>query len=122
WSDQEWQGIRPEEAIIYEMHVGTYTREGTWDALIEQLPDISDLGVTVLEIMPVSECPGDRNWGYDGVYHFAPASYYGRPDDMRRFVDAAHQSGIAVILDVVYNHFGPEGNYTARYSPYYLSS
>lgn len=122
WTDHEWRGIPANEAIIYEMHVGTYTQEGTWDALIEQLPAIKELGVTVLEIMPVSECPGDRNWGYDGVYHFAPASYYGRPDDMRRFVDAAHGHGLAVILDVVYNHFGPEGNYTGRYSPYYLSN
>lgn len=121
WTDQDWRGIPAEEAIIYELHVGTYTQAGTWEALIEQLPEIKDLGVTVLEIMPVSECPGDRNWGYDGVYHFAPASYYGRQDDMRRFVDAAHQHGLAVILDVVYNHFGPEGNYTGRYSPYYLS-
>lgn len=121
WSDQKWQGVSAAEAIIYELHVGTYTPEGTWSALIEQLPAIKNLGVTVLEVMPVSECPGNRNWGYDGVYHFAPASYYGSPDDMRRFVDAAHQHGLAVILDVVYNHFGPEGNYTGRYSPYYLS-
>lgn len=121
WTDENWQGVPADNAIIYELHVGTYTPEGTWDALIAQLPEISDLGVTVLEIMPVSECPGNRNWGYDGVYHFAPASYYGRPDEMRRFVDAAHQHGLAVILDVVYNHFGPEGNYTGRYSPYYLS-
>lgn len=121
WTDQVWSGIPAEEAIIYELHVGTFTPEGTWDALTAQLPELKALGVTVLEIMPVAECPGDRNWGYDGVYHFAPASYYGRPDDMRRFIDTAHQHGLAVILDVVYNHFGPEGNYTGRYSPYYLS-
>lgn len=122
WTDQDWRGVPAEKAIIYEIHVGTYTPEGTWEALTRQLPAIRDLGVTVVEIMPVSEFPGDRNWGYDGVYHFAPAHPYGRPDDMRRFVDAAHQHGIAVILDVVYNHFGPEGNYTGRYSPYYLSA
>src|SRR5690606_24714614 len=111
WTDQDWRGVPADKAIIYEIHVGTYTPEGTWEALTRQLPAIRDLGVTVVEIMPVSEFPGDRNWGYDGVYHFAPAHPYGRPDDMRRFVDAAHQHGIAVILDVVYNHFGPEGNY-----------
>lgn len=122
WTDQDWRGVPADKAIIYEIHVGTYTPEGTWEALTRQLPAIRDLGVTVVEIMPVSEFPGDRNWGYDGVYHFAPAHPYGRPDDMRRFVDAAHQHGIAVILDVVYNHFGPEGNYTGRYSPYYLSA
>ena len=121
WSDSGWNGLGAEDAIIYEIHVGTYTQRGTWDALIDELPAIKDLGVTVLEIMPVSESPGDRNWGYDGVYHFAPASYYGHPQDMRRFVDAAHSHGMAVILDVVYNHFGPEGNYTGRFSPYYLS-
>lgn len=121
WTDKGWRGISADEVIIYELHVGTYTQEGTWDALIEQIPAMQELGVTVLEIMPVSECPGNRNWGYDGVYHFAPASYYGRPKDMQRFVDSAHAHGLAVILDVVYNHFGPEGNYTARYSPYYLS-
>ncbi len=122
WADSNWQGISADRAIIYEVHVGTYTQEGTWGALIEQLPAIKDLGVTVIEIMPVSECPGNRNWGYDGVYHFAPASYYGPVDDMRRFVDAAHALGLAVILDVVYNHFGPEGNYTSRFSEHYLSA
>ena len=121
WNDSAWKGIPAQESIIYELHVGTYTQAGTWDALIGQLPELSDLGITVIEVMPVSETPGNRNWGYDGVYHFAPASYYGTPDDMRRFVDAAHEHGLAVILDVVYNHFGPEGNYTGRFSPYYLS-
>ncbi|MCO5226037.1 MAG: malto-oligosyltrehalose trehalohydrolase, partial [Thermomicrobiales bacterium] len=122
WTDQDWHGCRPEDAIVYELHVGTYTPEGTWDALIDQLPVIAEFGVTVLEIMPVAQCPGNRNWGYDGVDHFAPANSYGRPDDMRRFVDIAHRHGLAVILDVVYNHFGPEGNYTGRYSSYYLSA
>ena len=122
WSDGDWQGVTAERAIIYELHVGTYTQQGTWAALIDELPAIKDLGVTVIEVMPVSECPGKRNWGYDGVNHFAPASYYGPIDDMRRFVDTAHQLGLAVILDVVYNHFGPEGNYTGRYSEHYLSA
>ena len=121
WSDAGWRGVAPDDAIIYELHVGTYTEAGTWEALIAELPELQRLGITVLEIMPVAEFPGRRNWGYDGVYHFAPASTYGTPDDMRRFVDAAHAHNLAVILDVVYNHFGPEGNYTGRYSPYYLS-
>lgn len=122
WSDSGWKGIAADEAIIYELHVGTYTQAGNWEALTQQLSAIKDLGVTVIELMPVSESPGNRNWGYDGVNHYAPASYYGSSDDMRRFIDSAHQHGVAVILDVVYNHFGPEGNYTGRYSPYYLST
>lgn len=121
WSDVEWLGLSANQAVIYEVHVGTCTPQGTWQALTDELPYLRDLGVTVLEIMPVSECPGNRNWGYDGVYHFAPASYYGTSDDMRRFVDTAHALGLAVILDVVYNHFGPEGNYSGRFSPWYLS-
>lgn len=121
WTDHDWRGIDRDDAIIYELHVGTMTPEGTFQALAEQLPELKALGVTVIELMPVIECPGNRNWGYDGVYHFAPASYYGGTDGLKRFVNAAHQHGLAVILDVVYNHFGPEGNYTGRYSPYYLS-
>ena len=121
WTDTAWRGITADKAIVYELHVGAYTSAGTWDALIGQLQALQDLGATVLEIMPVAQCPGTRNWGYDGVYHFAPANYYGTPDDMRRFVDAAHEHNLAVILDVVYNHFGPEGNYSGRYSPWYLS-
>lgn len=121
WNDSAWRGVLLDRSVIYELHVGTYTQPGTWAALIEQLPAIKDLGITVIEVMPVSETPGNRNWGYDGVYHFAPASYYGAPNEMRRFVDEAHTLGLAVILDVVYNHFGPEGNYTGRFSPYYLS-
>lgn len=121
WTDSAWHGITADRATIYEIHIGTYTPEGTFAAMVEQLPALKELGITVIEIMPVSECPGNRNWGYDGVYHFAPASYYGAADDLRRLVDTAHQLGLAVILDVVYNHFGPEGNYTGRFSPYYLS-
>ncbi len=121
WGDGEWTGMPADRAVIYELHVGTFTQEGTFAALTEQLPALRDLGITVIEVMPVSECPGNRNWGYDGVYHFAPASYYGEPDDLRRLVDTAHGLGMAVILDVVYNHFGPEGNYTGRFSSHYLS-
>jgi maltooligosyltrehalose trehalohydrolase len=111
WTDDDWRGRRMEELIIYELHVGTATAEGTFDALIERLPHLVDLGVTALELMPVGEFAGDRNWGYDGVYLFAPSQAYGGPDAMRRLIDAAHAHGLAVILDVVYNHFGPEGNY-----------
>jgi maltooligosyltrehalose trehalohydrolase len=111
WSDEGWAGIQPADLVIQEVHVGTATAQGTFDALIEHLPHFVDLGVSALEIMPVAEFPGMRNWGYDGVYLFAPARAYGGPDGLRRLVDAAHAHGLGVILDVVYNHFGPEGNY-----------
>jgi maltooligosyltrehalose trehalohydrolase len=111
WSDDDWPGIRREDLVILELHVGTATEQGTFDALIELLPYYADLGVTALELMPVAEFPGSRNWGYDGVSLFAPSSAYGGPDGLKRFVAAAHGQGLAVLLDVVYNHFGPEGNY-----------
>ena len=111
WTDGGWTGIVPEELIIYELHVGTFTSEGTFDALVEKLPDLKALGITALELMPISEFPGERNWGYDGVYLYAPSHAYGGPAGLRRLVDAAHREGLAVLLDVVYNHFGPEGNY-----------
>jgi maltooligosyltrehalose trehalohydrolase len=111
WSDGGWAGVQPADLVIHEVHVGTATDQGTFDALIEHLPHFVDLGVTALEIMPVAEFPGLRNWGYDAVYLFAPSRAYGGPDGLRRFVNAAHAHGLAVILDVVYNHFGPEGNY-----------
>jgi maltooligosyltrehalose trehalohydrolase len=111
WTDDGWRGRRMEELVIYELHVGTATAEGTFDALIRRLPHLVELGVTAIELMPAAEFAGDRNWGYDGVYLFAPSHAYGGPDAMRRFIDAAHAHGLAVILDVVYNHFGPEGNY-----------
>jgi maltooligosyltrehalose trehalohydrolase len=111
WSDAGWAGRPLEDLVIYELHIGTATTEGTFDALIPRLRDIADLGATAIEIMPVAEFPGARNWGYDGVYLFAPARAYGGADGLRRLVDAAHGHGLAVILDVVYNHFGPEGNY-----------
>jgi maltooligosyltrehalose trehalohydrolase len=121
WSDSVWQGIEPERRVIYEMHIGTFTKEGTWEAGIEQLPYLAELGITVLEVMPVAEFPGRFGWGYDGVNLFAPYHRYGRPDDFRRFVEAAHGQGMAVILDVVYNHLGPDGNYLPLFSPYYFS-
>jgi maltooligosyltrehalose trehalohydrolase len=116
WTDQDWAGRRLEELVIYEVHVGTATEQGTFDGLIGRLAQIVELGATAIEIMPLSEFPGHRNWGYDGTYLFAPSSAYGGPDGLRRLVDAAHGHGLAVILDVVYNHFGPEGNYLAPMS------
>jgi maltooligosyltrehalose trehalohydrolase len=121
WSDTQWPGVRLEGQVIYEMHLGTFTPEGTWKAAEEKLPYLKDTGITVLEIMPVAEFPGKYGWGYDGVQIFAPASIYGTPDDMRRFVDSAHHIGISVLLDVVYNHLGPDGNYLGKYSDDYFT-
>ena len=122
WRDHAWRGVRIEDAVIYEMHIGTFTREGTWAAAIRELPPLADLGITVLEVMPVSEFPGKFGWGYDGVHPYAPTRLYGTPDDFRRFVDEAHALGMGVILDVVYNHLGPDGNYLPSFSPYYFTT
>jgi maltooligosyltrehalose trehalohydrolase len=119
WSDAGWRGLRMADLIIYELHVGTFTTAGTFEAAIERLPYLIDLGVTALEIMPVAEFPGARNWGYDGVSLYAPQGSYGGPDGLRRLVDAAHRAGLAVLLDVVYNHLGPEGNYLGEFGPYF---
>jgi maltooligosyltrehalose trehalohydrolase len=113
-----WQGLPLADYILYELHVGTFTPEGTFDAIIPRLPVLKELGITAVELMPVAQFPGDRNWGYDGVYPFAVQSSYGGPEGLKRLVDACHQLGIAVVLDVVYNHFGPEGNYTGNFGPY----
>jgi len=121
WTDSNWQGCGRDGQILYEMHLGTFTKEGTWQAAIVKLPDLADLGVTVLEIMPVAEFPGRFGWGYDGVDLFAPTRLYGEPDDFRQFVDRAHSLGIGVILDVVYNHFGPDGNYLKEFAPAYFT-
>jgi maltooligosyltrehalose trehalohydrolase len=121
WTDTQWRGTRMHGQVVYELHIGTFTREGTFDAAAEKLEYLRDLGVTMLEIMPVAECPGRWNWGYDGVQLYAPYHVYGEPDALRRFVDRAHALGLAVILDVVYNHLGPDGNYLKCYSPYYFS-
>ncbi len=118
WQDQEWQGIPLPDLILYEIHVGTFTPEGTFAGVIERLPDLKALGINALEIMPVAQCPGERNWGYDGVYPFAVQQSFGGPEGLKALVNACHQEGIAVFLDVVYNHFGPEGNYTWAYAPY----
>ena len=119
WTDHNWKGIDLERSVFYELHVGTYTSEGTFDAVIQHLRELSAFGVTTVEVMPVAQFPGSRNWGYDGVYLFAPQNSYGGPDSLQRFVDAAHQHGLSVALDVVYNHLGPEGNYLSAYGPYF---
>jgi maltooligosyltrehalose trehalohydrolase len=116
WNDQHWGGIKRNGQVIYELHIGTFTRAGTWAAAQEELPELASLGITVIELMPVAEFPGQFGWGYDGVDLFAPTRLYGQPDDFRRFVDHAHAVGLGVILDVVYNHFGPDGNYLKHFS------
>jgi maltooligosyltrehalose trehalohydrolase len=122
WSDAKWRGVRLAGQVIYEMHIGTFTPEGTFDAAIAKLPYLRELGITMLEVMPVAQCPGRWNWGYDGVQLFAPYHMYGDHDALKRFVDRAHALGLAVILDVVYNHLGPDGNYLKCFTPHYFSS
>ena len=122
WSDQAWQGIKLAQQVIYELHIGTFTREGTWRSAIRELPALAELGITVLELMPVAEFAGSFGWGYDGVDLFAPTCIYGNPDDFRAFVDEAHRCGIGVLLDVVYNHVGPDGNYLQKFSESYFTS
>jgi maltooligosyltrehalose trehalohydrolase len=117
WKDADWTGRCWEECVIYELHVGAFTQQGTFLAAIERLDYLQELGITAIELMPVADFPGDRNWGYDGVLLFAPDSSYGRPEDLKALVDAAHARNIMVFLDVVYNHFGPDGNYLPAYSP-----
>lgn len=121
WSDQEWKGVRMPGQIIYEMHVGTFTREGTWKAAAKELAELARIGITVIEMMPVADFPGEFGWGYDGVDLFAPCRLYGSPDDLRGFIDQAHSLGLGVILDVVYNHLGPEGNYLRVFSEHYFT-
>ncbi|MBE9157387.1 malto-oligosyltrehalose trehalohydrolase [Nodosilinea sp. LEGE 06152] len=118
WGDAAWKNIPWSDYVIYEVHIGTFTAEGTFDAAIAQLADLKALGITAIEILPVAQFPGERNWGYDGVFPYATQNSYGGPEGLKRLVDACHQEGLAVILDVVYNHFGPEGNYTGNYGPY----
>jgi maltooligosyltrehalose trehalohydrolase len=120
WADTNWPGVKFKGQIIYEMHIGTFTKEGTWRAAAEQLPELARIGITMVEMMPVADFPGKFGWGYDGVNLFAPAHLYGTPDNLRAFIDRAHSLGLAVILDVVYNHFGPDGNYLAVFSDDYL--
>jgi len=119
WEDHWWAGLPLRDYLIYELHVGAYTPEGTFDAVIPHLDDLRALGVTALELMPVAQFPGTRNWGYDGVYPFAPQNSYGGPGGLKRLVNACHRAGMAVILDVVYNHLGPEGNYLSDFGSYF---
>lgn len=119
WQDSEWQGLEPSRMILYELHVGTFTPEGSFDAIIPRLKALADMGINTLELMPVAQFPGDRNWGYDGVYPFAVQGSYGGSQGLKWLVNSCHQLGMAVILDVVYNHLGPEGNYLWDYGPYF---
>ena len=119
WEDQIWEGIPLQTMIIYELHVGTFTPEGTLEAIIPRLQDMRFLGINTIEMMPVAQFPGERNWGYDGTYPFAVQNSYGGPDALKNFVNACHKQDIAVILDVVYNHLGPEGNYLEEFGPYF---
>ena len=121
WADDAWPGLRLADLAVYELHVGTFTPAGTFAGAAERLSYLADLGVTALELMPVADFPGGRNWGYDGVSLFAPARCYGRPDDLRRLVDAAHRAGLGVALDVVYNHFGADGAYHGAFTKSYFS-
>jgi len=120
WRDAAWRGLRWEEVVLYELHVGTFTCGGSYAGAQRALDELASLGVTAIELMPLAECPGARNWGYDGTHAFAPESSYGRPEELKELVEAAHQRGIAVFVDVVYNHFGPEGNYLSGFaSPFF---
>ncbi|MEH2240868.1 malto-oligosyltrehalose trehalohydrolase [Nostoc sp.] len=131
WTDETWAGIPVESMIFYEVHVGTFTPEGSFTAIIPRLPELRELGINAIEIMPIAQFPGDthieasltyRNWGYDGVYPFAVQNSYGSPAELKQLVNACHQHNIAVVLDVVYNHFGPEGNYMSQFAPYFTKT
>jgi len=122
WTDAAWMGVTISSQVLYEIHIGTFTGPGTWQSALEQLPHLARLGITTIEVMPVAEFPGRFGWGYDGVDLYAPFHGYGRPDDFRQFVDRAHALGMGVILDVVYNHFGPDGNYLRAFAPEYFST
>jgi len=122
WQDAHWRGRPWHEAVVYEMHVGAFTPEGTYAAATGKLDHLVQTGITAIELLPLADFVGTRNWGYDGVLPFAPDAAYGRPDDLKRFVDAAHRRGLMVLLDVVYNHFGPEGNYLSLYAPQFFNA
>jgi maltooligosyltrehalose trehalohydrolase len=119
WEDENWKGLPLKEMIIYELHTGTFTEEGTFEGIIPKLDYLLDLGINAIEIMPIAQFPGSRNWGYDGVFPFAPQATYGGVDGLKRLVNACHKKGLAIVLDVVYNHLGPEGNYLNEYGPYF---
>ena len=122
WADADWTGRPWHEAVVYELHIGTFTPEGTFAAAQGRLADLAALGITAIELMPLADAPGARNWGYDGVLHFAPESTYGTPDALRALVDHAHSLGLMVLIDVVYNHFGPDGNYLHGYCPPFFNA
>ncbi|HEY1021688.1 MAG TPA: alpha-amylase family glycosyl hydrolase, partial [Flavisolibacter sp.] len=122
WQDSAWKGQPLEETILYELHVGTYTPEGTFEAIIPRLDALKETGINAIELMPVAQFPGSRNWGYDGVYPYAVQDSYGGPEGLKKLVNACHQKGIAVWLDVVYNHIGPEGAYLSPYGPYFTNT
>ena len=119
WQDSAWKGRELDDMIIYELHVGAFTPKGTFEAVIDKLDHLEELGVNTLELMPIAQFPGDRNWGYDGVYPFAPQDSYGGTEGLKKLINACHQRNFSVLLDVVYNHFGPEGNYISQYGPYF---
>ena len=119
WTDRRWQPGPLSAAVFYELHIGTFTPDGTFKAAIEKLDHLVRLGITHVELMPVAEYSGSRGWGYDGVYLYAPHHVYGEPDDLKRLIDACHARGLAIVLDVVYNHLGPAGNYLDRFGPYF---
>jgi maltooligosyltrehalose trehalohydrolase len=119
WSEGDWPGLPLDHLVIYELHVGTFTPEGTFDAIVERLESLRELGITAIELMPIGQFPGERNWGYDGVHSYSVQNSYGGPYGLQRFINACHRIGLAVILDVVWNHFGPEGNYLAEFGPYF---
>lgn len=121
WSDGNWRGLKIDNQIIYEMHIGTFTQNGTFPAAMQHLKELAKLGITALEIMPLNDFPGHFGWGYDGVNLYAPTHLYGTPNDVKQFIDAAHALGLGVLLDVVYNHFGPEGNFITQFSKDYLN-
>ena len=117
WRDRDWHGRPWHHAVVYELHVGTFSDSGDYAGVVRHLDHLLDLGVTAIELMPLAAFSGLRNWGYDGVQLFAPAAAYGRPDDLKALVDACHARGLSVLLDVVYNHFGPDGNYLTTIAP-----
>ncbi|MDA2919818.1 malto-oligosyltrehalose trehalohydrolase [Desulfobacterota bacterium AH_259_B03_O07] len=119
WGEASWSGINITEMIIYEVHVGTFTPDGTFEALLMRLDEIRDVGINTIELMPVAQFPGERNWGYDGVFSYSPQNSYGGPEGLKGLIDECHKKGMAVILDVVYNHLGPEGNYLMEFGPYF---
>jgi len=122
WTDEKWSGSALEDYIIYELHVGTFTPEGTFEAAAARLPELKAIGINAVELMPVAQFPGTRNWGYDGTYPYAVQNSYGGPSNLKAFVDCCHAHGIAAVLDVVYNHFGPEGNYAGQFAPYFTET